>query len=103
MPDWLTTHRSRPWHHVGHRVLRPFADAEGKDRLGEERKVGYCLRCMEYGTGQREGRFEGSVYAFKEWCRRCGSILQFGVYNQSGDASAAERARQWATTRERIG
>ena len=97
MPDWLTTHRSRPWHHVGHRILRPFADPEAPYN------VAFCLRCTSYVEANKEGRFEGSVYALKETCKGCGCVIRYAVYNQSYDTDLGRRATEWATTRERSG
>ena len=100
--DLVTTNRARPWfnqrpwHHAGHRILRPFTKPEGS--FG----IGWCRRCQEYGTGRREARFEGCTYAVKETCRRCGAVINYAVYAQSGDPSTAARAQEWATSREEV-
>jgi hypothetical protein len=95
LPDFTTTARhAKPWHHVGHRILRPFSDPSD---LGAFR---YCHRCKEWVGYRSEARFEGTVYARKEWCARCGSVITYGVYNQRDDPATARRALTWATERE---
>jgi hypothetical protein len=83
-------------------VLRPFAAPEGTDGHGVERKVSFCRHCVLYDTGQKEGRFEGAVYAQKEWCRRCGKVISYAIYNQSGDAATGRRALAWAKAPEEV-
>lgn len=94
----------RPWHHVGHRILRPFPDIDpGKPVDGREPlNVSYCLRCKEYGTGRKQGAFEGTVYAVKVSCGRCGTVISYAIFNQQCDESAGRRALAWATSAEPV-
>lgn len=91
LPDFRTTSRNRPWHHVGYRILRPFSGPEGQQ---------WCRPCQAFTDVQHEGRFEGTVYADKTWCRRCGGVTAYGVYNQHHDPAVGRRAREWAMARE---
>lgn len=92
----------RAWHHVGHRILRPFADQQGKNAEGELRKTGFCLWCREYGTGIDMAAAEGRVYAIKKVCRRCGGVIDFAIYNQGLDPALQARALAWAKRPEEV-
>ena len=77
----------KPWHHVGHRVLgNPFTP------MGEA----YCTRCKEWGASESEAAYEGTVYGMKEWCRRCGAIINFAVWDQGRDPKTQAKAAAWA-------
>lgn len=93
LPDFTTTSRAKPWHHVGHRTLRPFTQPSGQP---------WCTACQQHVDTEREARFESTVYAHKEWCKRCGAVVSHGVYNQAHDPAVGRRAMQWAQTPEEI-
>lgn len=82
---------TKPWTHVGHRVLgNPFTPQ------GEA----YCSRCQERGAAQAEARYEGSVYAMKQWCARCGHIITCAIWDGTGqgrvpDVDKQRRAQAW--------
>lgn len=91
LPDFTSTHRGRPWHHAGHRILYPFQDAAREE---------WCRSCQLATRPAQEVRFEGRVYAYKRWCRRCGTVTSHGVYNQEFNAALGARALAWATSPE---
>lgn len=93
LPDFTSTIRARPWHHAGHRILRPFQDAGGEE---------WCSACQMYVYPQQEGRFEERVYAYKRWCQRCGGVTNYGVYNQNLNPEIGLRAAAWAQTPEEV-
>lgn len=82
-----------PWHHVGHRVLHHPVVAIGDV---------YCLHCKEWDSGAEEARYEGKVYAKKQWCRKCGTVIAYSVYDGGGTETQRRRAQAWATSREHI-
>lgn len=89
----LTTNRAKPWHHAGHRILEPFT-VEGDQ---------YCLHCKEWDSGERDARYEGNVYASKTWCRKCGTVINYAVYDGGGSRRQYDRAQRWATSKEPVG
>jgi len=86
----------KPWSHVGHRVLgNPFVPSG----------TAYCLRCKEMGASKAEARYEGTVYAMKEWCEKCGHIIRYAVSDTTGygmvpDVRKQQRARAWVRAPE---
>lgn len=79
---------ARPWWHAGHRVLgNPFTS------LGED----WCPRCGPTDANT-EAAHAGTTYAFKRWCRRCGRVLKWGVWDNVpllSDRPLPEAALEW--------
>lgn len=100
LPDFTTTNRARstaiPWHHAGHRILRPFSQE------WETKADRFCHECKAMVSVGSDSAFEGCVYAFKEWCLRCGSAITSSVYNQDLQPDLGRRAMAWARSREEI-
>ncbi len=39
----------------------------------------YCIRCKTDVDTRIESHHQGTTYAFKQWCRRCGHVIARGV------------------------
>ena len=88
MSEVLPTNRSKPWHHVGYRILGDMFTANA---------LRWCTVCRSDTEHKQEFRYEGNVYGKKEWCAACGSVINWGVFG--GDEAAESilvHARQWA-------
>ena len=82
----------RPWYHVGNHVQHNPVVVEGQQ---------YCLHCKEWESAVTENRYEGQIFANKQWCKKCGRVISYSVYGDKGDPTLRSRAQSWATSRER--
>lgn len=82
----------KPWHHVGHRVLgNPFSS------LG----IDWCPRCESEVDTDTVASHRGTVYVFKRTCRRCGTVIKCGVWQNVpllADRPLPPAALEWITT-----
>ena len=89
----MSTGYGRPWTHVGRRVPHNPVVIEGDQ---------YCLHCKEWESAETEGRYEGTCFATKQWCKQCGTVISYSVVRGQGTPDQVRRATDWATSREHI-
>lgn len=41
----------------------------------------WCQRCKTEVDTETKAHHQGSTYAFKRWCLRCGKVVSHGVYH----------------------
>lgn len=41
----------------------------------------WCPRCKMAVDHETQAQHTGQVYAFKQWCQRCGKVLSHGLYH----------------------
>lgn len=41
----------------------------------------WCPRCHDETDFEERVHHQGTTYAFKRWCRRCGQVMAHGVYH----------------------
>ena len=60
----------------------------------------WCVRCRSEQEHDTDSRHVGKTFAFKQWCRRCGHVNKYGVFDNvpllSRPLPAA--ALTWVTT-----
>lgn len=74
----------------GHSSASPFST------LGET----YCYRCRMVVDSDEEAQHDGTVYAWRRNCKRCGVTVSYGVYNHvpllTPPSPLMNRAVEWA-------
>jgi len=66
----------------------------------------YCRRCKQDVDVRTESRHQGTTFAFKSWCRRCGRVINRGVHDNVvliGTGGLADRAVEWTAESEAKG
>lgn len=65
----------------------------------------WCPHCKLEVAAREKAHHQGTTYAFKRWCLRCGHVLTRGVHDNvvllSGE-SLNPAAMAWSTAREGI-
>ncbi len=86
--DWARRFR------VGLSSATPFAS------LGLE----WCPRCKMEVDCDTQAHHQGTTYAYKRWCQRCGRVIKYGVYQNvrllHGASPVPPAALEWVTKPE---
>lgn len=92
MSDSLA-HRTKSWHHVGHRNMgNPFSS------LGES----WCNKCRMVVECDTESSERNGTFVWSRRCPRCGSVCHWGVYQNvhmldAGNAATHRKAVEFVT------
>jgi len=97
----LTTNRAKPWYHVGARILGDMFTPQALKGKRPDQIVYWCKTCGSDTEHKKEFRYEGKVYAKKEWCACCGTVINWSVFGgDEAEEFTRVRARLWATSPE---
>lgn len=87
----LASVRQRPWYMRSY----PRSGRNPFDSLGDD----YCIRCKQVVDTDTEAHHEGTTYAYRRRCCRCGLVVNWGVYDNvavlEGPTTGLVQAFEW--------
>lgn len=85
---------------LGHASANPFT------ARGTGSRSDWCPHCKCEVTYRQESHHQGTMYAFKRWCRRCGQVISRGVFDNvvtlTGETPTHRDAVDWSKEREEL-
>jgi len=65
---------------LGFASATPFASLQPKTGIPSA-NLEWCPTCRDETDTETQAHHQGTTYAYKRWCRRCGQVLARGIYH----------------------